>query len=77
MRIPSWVRVLMIATAVIPVALIFIEVFKFGAFPMIFAIVVGAPIFLLGRRHARKAYERDEQRWAEWETRHGRESGRR
>jgi hypothetical protein len=72
MKIPSWVRALMVATVLIPGALILIEALKFGAFPLLFAAVIGAPIFLLGRRHARKQYERDEQRWAEWEARRGR-----
>jgi hypothetical protein len=75
MRIPVGARVLMVATAVIPVALIAIAVLRFDALPLLFAVAVGAPIFLLARHRGRRSYDRDEQRWAEREARRGRESG--
>lgn len=62
----------MLATAAIPVGLIVVEVLKFGAFPLIFAIVLGALVFLSGRRRGRRIVERDEQRWAAWEARNRR-----
>ena len=77
MTIPKWVRLLMLATAAIPVGLIVIEVLRFGAFPLIFAVVVGAPVIFLSRRRGRRMVERDEQRWAAWEARNRRGSPRR
>ena len=72
MQLPRWVKVLTAVTSAIPIALLVIEARAFGVGALIFAVVVGAPIFALGRRRGRRLVERDERRWAESEARYRR-----
>ena len=71
MRIPTWIMVLLAVTCAIPIILLVIVTRAVGLGSLIFALALGIPIFLYGRRRGQHAVEQNEQSWKQWEARHG------
>jgi Flp pilus assembly protein TadB len=59
----------MAGAAVITIVLLVIVLWPLGVGALIFAVVVGVPIFMYGNRRGKRAVEREESRWAAWEAR--------